>query len=159
MKMNVSIAGFTLVELMIVVAIIGIMNVIAIPSFRQARLNSIATRVAEDFRVYSGAFTMQAANTGQWPVRRARGRLPPELEGYIRREAFEAETLIGGNWRWVGPSHKQIRKGKIRASLDIRNIRRANRELLVRIDQILDDGNLRSGQMRGKRSSLSMMLE
>ena len=159
MKKDVNNAGFTLVEIMIVVAIIGILNVLVMPAFRKARLDSIATRVAEEFRVYSGAFTMQAAESGSWPVRRARGKMPPELEGFIRKEVFEEETIIGGKWRWVGPSRRQIRKGKSRASLDIRNIRRANRELLVRIDEILDDGDLRSGQVQGRGSSLSFILE
>ena len=44
-------AGFTLVEIMIVVAIIGLIAAIAIPTHLRARKRSQATRVLEDLRV------------------------------------------------------------------------------------------------------------
>ena len=48
-------AGFTLVEIMIVVAIIALLASIAVPNFLRARLRSQATRVAEDARILDAA--------------------------------------------------------------------------------------------------------
>jgi prepilin-type N-terminal cleavage/methylation domain-containing protein len=47
--------GFTLVEIMIVVAIIALLSAIAVPNFLRARQRSQATRVLEDLRIVESA--------------------------------------------------------------------------------------------------------
>jgi prepilin-type N-terminal cleavage/methylation domain-containing protein len=47
--------GFTLVEIMIVVAIIALLAAIAVPNFLRARKRSQATRVLEDLRMLDSA--------------------------------------------------------------------------------------------------------
>src|ERR1700674_3376821 len=47
--------GFTLVEIMIVVAIIALLAAIAVPNFLRARKRSQATRILEDLRVIDAA--------------------------------------------------------------------------------------------------------
>ena len=48
-------SGFTLVEIMIVVAIIALLASIAVPNFLRARKRSQATRILEDLRVLDNA--------------------------------------------------------------------------------------------------------
>src|SRR5205809_4813239 len=48
-------AGFTLVEIMIVVAIIALLAAIAVPNFLRARKRSQATRILEDLRIIDSA--------------------------------------------------------------------------------------------------------
>lgn len=48
-------AGFTLVEIMIVVAIIALLAAIAVPNFLRARKRSQATAILEDLRIIDGA--------------------------------------------------------------------------------------------------------
>jgi len=48
-------AGFTLVEIMIVVAIIALLAAIAVPNFLRARKRSQATRIMEDLRMLDAA--------------------------------------------------------------------------------------------------------
>ncbi|MDR3405828.1 MAG: prepilin-type N-terminal cleavage/methylation domain-containing protein [Chthoniobacter sp.] len=50
-----SIAAFTLVEIMIVVAIIALLAAIAVPNFLRARKRSQATRILEDLRIIDSA--------------------------------------------------------------------------------------------------------
>src|ERR1700749_4621027 len=50
-KLNKNRGGFTLVEIMIVVAIIALLAAIAVPNFLRARKRSQATRILEDLRV------------------------------------------------------------------------------------------------------------
>lgn len=52
--------GFTLVEIMIVVAIIAFLAVIAVPGFLRARKRSQATRVINDLRLIAAAVDQYA---------------------------------------------------------------------------------------------------
>jgi prepilin-type N-terminal cleavage/methylation domain-containing protein len=65
--------GFTLVEIMIVVAIIALLAAIAVPNFLRARKRSQATRCLEDLRLIDSAddqyaieTTKMAGNTVLW---------------------------------------------------------------------------------------------
>src|ERR1041385_6117297 len=53
-------SAFTLVEIMIVVAIIALLASIAVPNFLRARKRSQATRILEDLRVIDSALDMYA---------------------------------------------------------------------------------------------------
>ena len=54
-KMNKRTAGFTLVEIMIVVAIVALLAVIAVPNFLRARKRSQASRILEELRLIDSA--------------------------------------------------------------------------------------------------------
>jgi prepilin-type N-terminal cleavage/methylation domain-containing protein len=57
--------GFTLVEIMIVVAIIALLAAIAVPNFLRARKRSQATRVLEDLRMLDAAVDQYAIETNK----------------------------------------------------------------------------------------------
>ena len=66
MKLKNAKKGFTLVEIMIVVAIIALLAVIAVPSFVQARLKAQASSCKNNLRQIDGAkdqFALDNANT------------------------------------------------------------------------------------------------
>ncbi|HEY3896963.1 MAG TPA: prepilin-type N-terminal cleavage/methylation domain-containing protein [Chthoniobacter sp.] len=54
-KLHIRRGGFTLVEIMIVVAIIALLAAIAVPNFLRARKRSQATRCLEDLRIIDSA--------------------------------------------------------------------------------------------------------
>lgn len=56
-------AAFTLVEIMIVVAIIALLAAIAVPNFLRARKRTQATRVLEDLRLLDNAVEHYALET------------------------------------------------------------------------------------------------
>jgi prepilin-type N-terminal cleavage/methylation domain-containing protein len=58
-------AGFTLVEIMIVVAIIALLAAIAVPGFLRARKRSQASRIINDLRLISGAVDQYAIETSK----------------------------------------------------------------------------------------------
>ena len=58
-------AGFTLVEIMIVVAIIALLAAIAVPNFLRARKRSQATRILQDLRVIDSALDQYAIETNK----------------------------------------------------------------------------------------------
>src|SRR2546421_13089967 len=57
--------GFTLIEIMIVVAIIALLAAIAVPNFMRARKRAQATRILEDLRVLDGALDLYAIETNK----------------------------------------------------------------------------------------------
>jgi prepilin-type N-terminal cleavage/methylation domain-containing protein len=57
--------GFTLVEIMIVVAIIALLASIAVPNFLRARKRSQATRILEDLRLLDAASDQYAIETNK----------------------------------------------------------------------------------------------
>ncbi len=57
-KLNTKHAGFTLVEIMIVVAIIALLAAIAVPNFLRSRKRSQATQVLEDLRQIDAAIDL-----------------------------------------------------------------------------------------------------
>jgi prepilin-type N-terminal cleavage/methylation domain-containing protein len=67
MKLNLTSrrAGFTLVEIMIVVAIIALLAAIAVPGFLRARKRSQASRIINDLRLIDSAVDQYSIETSK----------------------------------------------------------------------------------------------
>jgi prepilin-type N-terminal cleavage/methylation domain-containing protein len=82
-------AGFTLVEIMIVVAIIALLAAIAVPGFLRARKRSQASRILNDLRLIDAAVDQYAIETGRKsgdPV------LVADWTNYVKKNAMLANT-------------------------------------------------------------------
>lgn len=75
--------GFTMVELLVVVSIVGILAGLAIPNMRTVLLRARATEVAADFDVVRVAALQYNAQTQLWPSETSLGVVPGELEDYL----------------------------------------------------------------------------
>ena len=64
-KLNRKHAGFTLVEIMIVVAIIALLAAIAVPGFLRARKRSKASKILNDLRMIDAAVDQYAIETNR----------------------------------------------------------------------------------------------
>jgi prepilin-type N-terminal cleavage/methylation domain-containing protein len=64
-KLRTKHAGFTLVEIMIVVAIIALLAAIAVPGFLRARKRSQASKILNDLRMIDSAVDQYAIETGK----------------------------------------------------------------------------------------------
>lgn len=64
-KLNKKRGGFTLVEIMIVVAIIALLAAIAVPGFLRARKRSQASKIINDLRMIDAAVDQYAIESGK----------------------------------------------------------------------------------------------
>ena len=100
--------GFTLVEIMIVVAIIALLAAIAVPGFLRARKRSQATAILNDARVLDGAkdqYAIENNRSGSTVVTASMltGYLKPGTRLYTACSAGTAPTDLLGN-AYVLPS-------------------------------------------------------
>src|SRR2546425_8556634 len=64
-RLNSKRGGFTLVEIMIVVAIIALLAAIAVPGFLRARKRSQASKILNDLRLIDGAVDQYSIETSR----------------------------------------------------------------------------------------------
>jgi len=134
-------AGFTLVELMIVVLIVGLLAALAVPAFAKVRQNSKTTRFVHDLRSFSYAAENYMLESGKLPPDTASGAFPEELVGYISSTQFEKETPLGGQWDFERDT------GEFASSFGAHGLTAPIGEI-ERVDEMLDDGNLATGSFR-----------
>jgi prepilin-type N-terminal cleavage/methylation domain-containing protein len=75
--------GFSLIELLMAVSIIGIIAGLAIPNMRQMVFRARATEVAADLEVVRVATVSYNGDLHRWPPEAGPGAVPPELNGYL----------------------------------------------------------------------------
>ncbi len=111
-------AGFTLIELMIVMAIIGVLAVVAIPSFIGAIRQAREAVLKEDLHVMRSAidsYTMDKQKAPQSLDDLLQRRLP---EGYSRGPAYPEQGYLGHQHQrrhvFAGPDRTRHRRHPLR---------------------------------------------
>ncbi|MGC8762862.1 MAG: type II secretion system protein [Acidobacteriota bacterium] len=92
--------GFTLLELLVVVAIVGILTAIAIPAVQRALLVARAQAIVGDLKVIENAVHEYYADTNRWPPDLGPGQQPPELKDYLRGRVNWNNTKAGYQLDW-----------------------------------------------------------
>lgn len=134
--------GFTLVEIMMVVAAIGILAAIAIPTFTKARLLSRSAAQMNDLRVIEDAFQRYTTDKSVFPSIPGDSSLPPGMGTYLYAKIWTQKSPAGATYTWA----KYSFPAKPNAYVIV--LAQANPEVMDLVDHNMDDGNPASGSLR-----------
>lgn len=133
--------GFTLVEIMIVVAIIGLLAAMAIPAFQRVQRRSQNSRFVSDLRIFTQAFETYSLENGSWPPNVGPGLVPAGLSGALQVSVWTKTTVVGGNWNY----DRNINGIAVAVSVSGGTIDQAR---MREIDALIDDGDLNTGHFQ-----------
>ena len=143
-------AGFTLVEVMIVVAIIALISAIAIPGLQHARLQSHRVALVKELKNTAEGFEMYAADNLKLPLETNNTGLaisqiytpPTGMQLYLPQNSTWTNGT-NGTWYWLyWPTALPPYKGFIY----LINPNLTNDDITY-VDQQLDDGNPNTGSI------------
>jgi prepilin-type N-terminal cleavage/methylation domain-containing protein len=145
--------AFTLVEIMIVVAIIALLGAIAIPAFAKARTNAQNARLIADLRTAKNAFIQYSFDhRGRYPADVTPGIIPAGMAEYLGRFPWAERTCIGGYWDWDnGQFGTQAGVSVYQPAVSLEQLRQ--------IDQIIDNGDLATGSFRQRADGYISIIE
>ncbi len=142
-------AGFSLIEIMIVLAIILDIALIALPSFARARKVTQDTRFLTDLRAAVDGFDMYAAEHNSYPPNAGPGVIPGGMQQYLAGVDWASPTTIGGTWNWDNNRNGSVAAvGVLFANGSGDDVRMAN------IDERMDNGILTTGGFRKKTDDI-----
>lgn len=135
-------AGFTLVEIMIVVCIIGILCTMAFPAFMRVRQTTQNNRFISDLRTFAQAFETYAMRNGTWPPNAGSGAVPTGMSGELKDAAWTVQkNSLGGRWNWDRDNYGGA------AVISVVNVTVSD-EQMEQIDAKIDNGDLGSGRFQ-----------
>ena len=97
-------SGFTLVEIMIVVAIIGLLAALAVPGFIRSRMRSQGERVVNDARIMDHAIDQWSIETGQ---KNGNAVVTTAAAGYLKG-TWPTNDVLGNSYTFTVVGSTQV---------------------------------------------------
>jgi prepilin-type N-terminal cleavage/methylation domain-containing protein len=142
---NLRRTGFTLIEILIVVIVLGILAAIVIPQFVSATDDAARASFIANIRIFGEAAKRYMLDTGEYLEDSASGTLPAGWEPYIQELRWTEVTPIGGRWDFELDSFgiKSAYGVHFNGEGDTRDD-----AYMQEIDALIDNGDLTTGPFR-----------
>ena len=152
--------GFTVIELMLVVSIIGLLAVLLIPAARKAWMRAENSAFISDLRTLVGSgIEPYAINAGDYPPDAGPGVVPDGVAEYLRDPGrWTKPTPIGGQWEWDRADSRSEKIHGCYAALSVVDPRRTSAQM-EEIDSRIDDGNPATGLFRAVSNRYIYVIE
>lgn len=128
-------AGFSIIELMVVVTTIGLLALMGLPGIRSASERAEATATANNLRIYTEAVEFYATAEGGYPDFMTYTSMPADIQDYL------PQIWKDGSYSWLYVSSADY------TYVYLYNLN-YTAEQAARVDSILDDGNIATGDVR-----------
>ena len=139
--------GYTLVEMMIAVAVIALLASIAVPAAIRARNRSRAIDIANELRATGEAFQMYAQEKTVFPPSAAGfSTIPTGMSNYMPKKSTWTSSPPGGGW-WYFWNFNPFSIWGYNVFIGVYNPNFTT-ETSQQIDAALDDGDPNTGQIR-----------
>lgn len=139
-------SGFSLIELLVVVVILGVLATIVVPQFAGASAASNQTVFATNVREYAKAAELYRFDTGSYLEDASSGVMPSGFDPYVNAAKWQAPTPIGGVWDSEFEDLGGVTSA-VGVHFDGTGTSRGDL-YMAEIDRILDDGDLATGRFR-----------
>ena len=145
-------AGFTIVELLVVITLIGILANIAVPLVQNARYKATASSIIADYNAIRYAAHDYFAESGEYPRSRGWGVIPPELVASLPVGFQFKDGSVRYRWRrWSLPNGLPRKRAK-RALLAVQ-VRSKDRRLIQALAGTF------KGSSFGNRRKITLVIE
>ena len=144
LKTKFEVRGFTLVEIMVVVVIIGLLAAMAMAALSRSQRRTENNTVLNDLRVFSAAFEQYSLENGSWPLNTLSPKvIPVGMEGALQQASWGRNLPGGGQYDWEGPGTPL----GVTAAISIWNSSWSDNRW-AEVDQLVDDGVVTTGHFR-----------
>ncbi len=133
--------GFTLIELMVTIAIIGILMAIAVPMYSTYRQKANVARTAADLKTIVDGFEVFAMDNPSGYPDDTHRVLPAGVEVFVSNALFTENTPLGGWYNWEGPDNYPY-AGVAVETPDVGD------DVMRNLDHFMDDGSLATGKFQ-----------
>jgi len=143
--MNRMNTAFTLLEVVVVTAVIGILAALVVPRFADARNQTTVTSAAEDLHTIAQALSLYQGVNGSFPPNASRDQDAINMAEFFKNfSPFEMSSPIGGVYDYDGPPNFN----PVSISIVSDGENKFDPLQAVELDELMDDGDLRTGRLK-----------
>jgi len=150
--MNTTRNGFTLIEMVVVIMVIGVLAAMVVPKFAGAHTDATVVAAGEDILAMTQALENHKSTKGFWPVDTATGVSPPEITANFKGSSpFEKPCPIGSAYDYDNQSVGSVKVITIalKSTIALPGPTIVDAQAL---DEFIDDGVLNTGRFRSTSS-------